>query len=91
MASLLFLLIYTSSAPPPYSDSDSNHATFWWLTRTIYPRIFPNWIIPLSWAIVIIVPTDRVPTQPPSRTSITCHGIMAYRGKFKFNYFTEPL
>lgn len=51
-ASLLLLLIYTSSAPPPYSDSNPK---FWWLARTICPGIVPNWTIPLSWAIVIIV------------------------------------
>ncbi|KAF8506599.1 hypothetical protein F5888DRAFT_1791052 [Russula emetica] len=51
-ASLLLLLIYTSSVPAaPYSDSNPK---FWWLARTICPGIFPNWMIPLSWAFVII-------------------------------------
>jgi hypothetical protein len=55
-ASLLLLLIYTSSAPPPYSDSYSNHASkFWWLARAICPGILPNWMIPFSWGIVVIV------------------------------------
>jgi hypothetical protein len=57
-ASLLLLLIYTSSAPAP--DSDSNHhAKFWWLARTIYHGIFPIWMVPLSWAFVIIVHTGE--------------------------------
>ena len=60
-ASLLLLLIYTSSAPPPsYSDSDSNHhAKFWWLARAVCPGIFPNWMIPLSWAFVVIAHTGE--------------------------------
>jgi hypothetical protein len=51
--SLLYLLIYVSSAPPP--DSDLNHhAKFWWLAHTICPGILPNWMVPFTWAFVII-------------------------------------
>jgi hypothetical protein len=56
-ASLLLLLIYISSAPRP--DSNLNHAKFWWLARTICPGIFPSWMIPLSWAIVVIAHTGE--------------------------------
>jgi hypothetical protein len=57
-ASLLLLLIYTSSSPPPNSDSNPR-AKFWWLARTICPGIFPNWMIPLTWAFVVIVHTGE--------------------------------
>jgi hypothetical protein len=50
-ASLLLLLIYTSSAPAP--DSDSN-PKFWWLARTLCPGLVPSWMVPFSWAIVAI-------------------------------------
>jgi len=51
----MLLLIYTSSAPPPNSDLDSNHAKFWWLAHILCPGIFPIWFKPLIWAIVIIL------------------------------------
>jgi len=55
-ASLLLLLIYTTSAPLPDSNPPYHHvAKFWWLAHTICPGIVPNWMIPLSWAIVITV------------------------------------
>jgi hypothetical protein len=57
-ASLLLLLIYTSSVPSP-PDSNPNHADFWWLARAICPGFVPSWMIPLSWAIVAIAHTGE--------------------------------